>query len=139
MEKIAKGEGGSPRTDKNKEGLGYNVVPPSCSSLLSSQERYVLDMIPEFADDTITDYSRPSPCIGSNTSDLQNNNSSVSEHGESSNSIMSKPMIKFVKAFDSPTVIKTNKTKTVRKPPVKYAEMYRNTSKSPKVRSNQRN
>nr|GEV93168.1 hypothetical protein [Tanacetum cinerariifolium] len=32
---------GSQRTDKNKEGLGYSIVPPSCSSLLSSQERYV--------------------------------------------------------------------------------------------------
>nr|GFA18866.1 hypothetical protein [Tanacetum cinerariifolium] len=26
----------SHRSDKNKEGLGYSVVPPSCSSLLSS-------------------------------------------------------------------------------------------------------
>nr|GEY73305.1 hypothetical protein [Tanacetum cinerariifolium] len=50
-------------------------------------------------------------------------------------SIMSKPMIKFVKAADSPGVIKTNKTESARKPPVKYAEMYRNTSKSPKVRA----
>nr|GEU85692.1 putative ribonuclease H-like domain-containing protein [Tanacetum cinerariifolium] len=33
---------------------------------------------------------------------------------------------------DSSTVIKTNKIKPVRKPSVKYAEMYRNTSKSPK-------
>nr|GEZ25904.1 hypothetical protein [Tanacetum cinerariifolium] len=36
---------GSQRCDKNKEGLGYSVVPPSYSSLLSSQERYVLDRI----------------------------------------------------------------------------------------------
>nr|GEY06780.1 hypothetical protein [Tanacetum cinerariifolium] len=36
---------GSQRSDKNKEGLGYNSVPPSCSSLLTSQERYVLDKI----------------------------------------------------------------------------------------------
>nr|GEY49145.1 putative ribonuclease H-like domain-containing protein [Tanacetum cinerariifolium] len=80
-----------------------------------------------------------SPSIESNTSDLQNSNSFVSEHGESSSSIMSKPMIKFVKAADSPTIIKTSKTETVKKPPVKYAEMYRNTSKIPKVRGNQRN
>nr|GEV75042.1 hypothetical protein [Tanacetum cinerariifolium] len=33
---------GSQRTDKNKEGLGYSAVLPSCSSLLSSQERYWL-------------------------------------------------------------------------------------------------
>nr|GFB48062.1 ubiquitin hydrolase [Tanacetum cinerariifolium] len=109
---------GSQRTDKNKEGL------------------------PEFADDTVTDYSRPTPSIDSsksNTGDLQNSNSSIFKHGESSDSIMSKSMIKFVKAADSLGVIKINKTKTDRKPPVKYAEMYRNTSKSPKVRVNQRN
>nr|GEV46527.1 hypothetical protein [Tanacetum cinerariifolium] len=90
--------------------------------------------LPEFTDDTITDYSRPSPSIESNSSNLQNSDSSVSENGESSKSIMSKAMIKFVKAADSPTVIKTNKVETVRKPSVKYAEMYRNTTKSPKVR-----
>nr|GFA82040.1 putative ribonuclease H-like domain-containing protein [Tanacetum cinerariifolium] len=76
--------------------------------------------LPEFADDTVTDYSRPSPSIDSsksNTSDLQNSNSSISEHGESSESIMSKPMIKFVKAVDSPKVVKTNKTETARKSP----------------------
>nr|GEV59891.1 hypothetical protein [Tanacetum cinerariifolium] len=95
--------------------------------------------LPEFADDTITDYSRPSTSIESNTSDLQNSNSSIFEHGESSSSIMSKPMIKFVKAADSPTVIKTNKFETARKSFVKYAEMYRNTSKSPKARGNQCN
>nr|GEY93543.1 hypothetical protein [Tanacetum cinerariifolium] len=36
---------GSQRSDKNKEGIGYSTIPPSCSSLLSSQERYVLDRI----------------------------------------------------------------------------------------------
>nr|GEV10853.1 integrase, catalytic region, zinc finger, CCHC-type, peptidase aspartic, catalytic [Tanacetum cinerariifolium] len=62
--------------------------------------------LPEFADDTITNYSRPSPSIESNTSDLQNSNSSVFEHEESLESIMSKPMIKFVKEADSPTIKK---------------------------------
>nr|GEX26372.1 hypothetical protein [Tanacetum cinerariifolium] len=76
----------------------------------------------------------PSPSIESNISDLQNSNSSVSKHGESSSSIMSNPMIKFVKASDSPTVIKTNKVETARKSSIKYAEMYGNTSKSLKVR-----
>nr|GEV15942.1 hypothetical protein [Tanacetum cinerariifolium] len=90
--------------------------------------------LPEFVDDTITDYSRPSPSIESNSSDLQNSDSSVSKKGDSSESIMPKPMIKFVKATDSPTEVKINKVETVRKPSVKYAEMYRNTTKSPKVR-----
>nr|GEV14059.1 hypothetical protein [Tanacetum cinerariifolium] len=88
---------GSQRSDKNKEGLGYN--------------------------DTITDYSRPSPSIESNLNDLQNSNSSISEHGESSSTILSKPMIKFVKAADSPTDIKTNKVETIRKASVRYAEI----------------
>nr|GEY70210.1 hypothetical protein [Tanacetum cinerariifolium] len=53
--------------------------------------------------DTITDYSRPSPSIESNSNDLQSSNSSVSDNGESSSSILSKPVITFVKAADSPT------------------------------------
>nr|GEV92437.1 VIER F-box protein 2 [Tanacetum cinerariifolium] len=40
---------------------------------------------------------------------------------------------------DCPGVIKNNKNETAKKSPVKYAEMYRNTSKSLKVRGNQRN
>nr|GEV21477.1 hypothetical protein [Tanacetum cinerariifolium] len=90
-------------------------------------------------DHTITDYSRPSPTIKSNFDDLQNRNSSVTKTGESSSSILSKPVIKFVKAADRPTKIKTNKVETVKKPAIKYAEMYRKTSKSYNVRGNQRN
>nr|GFB06525.1 hypothetical protein [Tanacetum cinerariifolium] len=48
--------------DKNKEGLGYNVVPPPPAQIYSPPKK---DMswtgLPEFKDDTITDYSRPSP------------------------------------------------------------------------------
>nr|GEZ23172.1 putative ribonuclease H-like domain-containing protein [Tanacetum cinerariifolium] len=95
--------------------------------------------LPKFTDDTNTDYTRPSPSIESNPNDLQNNSSSVSENEESTSSILSKPEIKFVKAADSPTVLKTNKDETVRKPSVKYAEMYRKTSKSSNVKGNQRN
>nr|GEX60760.1 hypothetical protein [Tanacetum cinerariifolium] len=73
---------------------------------------------------------RPSPSVESNSSDF-----SISENEESSKSILSKPMIKFVKASDSPTVIKTNKVETARKLSVKYAEMYRDTHKSPKGNS----
>nr|GEV83798.1 uncharacterized mitochondrial protein AtMg00810-like [Tanacetum cinerariifolium] len=40
---------------------------------------------------------------------------------------------------DSPTVIKTNKDETVRKPSVKYSKIYIKTSKSSNVRGNQRN
>nr|GEU70648.1 retrovirus-related Pol polyprotein from transposon TNT 1-94 [Tanacetum cinerariifolium] len=56
--------------------------------------------------------------------------SSASKNGDSTGSILSKPEIKFVKPADSPTVVKTYKKETVRKPTVKYAELYRKTSKS---------
>nr|GEU85655.1 hypothetical protein [Tanacetum cinerariifolium] len=111
------------KVKKEKEGLdskltGFLSALKDLDTLLESQR---IDKnkegLPEFADDTITDYSRPSPSIESNTSDLQNSNSFVSKHGESSKSIMSKPMIKFVKAGDSPKIIKTNKVETARKPP----------------------
>nr|GEY01795.1 hypothetical protein [Tanacetum cinerariifolium] len=124
---------------KEKDGLdnklvGFESASKDLDTLLGSQKSNKnKEGLPEFADDTITDYSRPTPSIESISSDLQNSTSSVSEHGESSSSIMAKTMIKFVKA-DSPTVIKTNKVETARKPFVKYAEMYRNTSKIPKAR-----
>nr|GEW89224.1 copia protein [Tanacetum cinerariifolium] len=86
---------------KEKEGIDSKLTGfESASKDLDT----LLGRLPEFADDTITDYSWPSPSIET----------------------------------DSPTVIKTNKVKTARKSSVKYAEMYRNTSKSPKVRVNQR-
>nr|GEU57185.1 hypothetical protein [Tanacetum cinerariifolium] len=106
---------GSQRTDKNKEGLGYSVVPPSCSN-----------------------YSRPSPTIESNTDDT-NRNSSITKTRESSSIITSKPTIKFVKAAERPTETKIDKVETAKKSAFKYTEMYRRTSKSSNVRGNQRN
>nr|GEV29487.1 hypothetical protein [Tanacetum cinerariifolium] len=91
---------GSQRSDKNKEGLGYSVVPPPAQVYFPLKKDMSWIGLPEFADDTITDYSRPSPTI--------------------------EP--------DSPIVIKINKDEIVRKPSVKYVEMYRKTSKSSNVR-----
>nr|GEZ26716.1 hypothetical protein [Tanacetum cinerariifolium] len=126
---------GSQRSDKNKEGLGYNAVSPPAQVYSPPKKDLSWTGLLEFIDDTVTDYSRPTPSIDTsecNSSDLQSSNFFVFEHGESSGSIMSKPMIKFVKAADCPRVIKTNNTKNARKSTVKYAEMYMNTSKSPK-------
>nr|GEY08263.1 hypothetical protein [Tanacetum cinerariifolium] len=131
---------GSQRSDKIKEGLGYSVVPPPPAQIYSPPKK---DMswtgLPKFADDTIIDYSRPSPTIESNTDDT-NKNSSVTETKESSSIITSKPTIKFVKAVDRPTERPTtDKVETMKKPSVKYAELYRKNTKSSKVRGNQRN
>ncbi|GJW35477.1 ribonuclease H-like domain-containing protein [Tanacetum coccineum] len=72
-------------------------------------------------------------------SDLDGNNTSIFEQGETSGSNMSRPMIKFVKESGCPNAIKINNTEITRKPTMKYAEMYKDTSKFPKVRGNQRN
>nr|GEV53343.1 hypothetical protein [Tanacetum cinerariifolium] len=85
---------GSQRSDKIKEGLGYSVVPPPPAQVYSSLKK---DMswtgLFEFADDTVTDYTRPSPSVESNPNDLQHISSSASENGESTSSILSKPEI----------------------------------------------
>nr|GEZ99243.1 hypothetical protein [Tanacetum cinerariifolium] len=90
---------------KEKEGLDSKLTGFESGS--KDLDTLLKDMswtgLPEFANDIITGYSRPSPSVESNSSDLQNSHSSVFEHGESSESIMSKPMIKFVKSTDSPS------------------------------------
>nr|GEV77975.1 hypothetical protein [Tanacetum cinerariifolium] len=122
---------------KEKEGLdskltGFKSATKDLDNLIGSQKSDKnQEGLPEFADDTITDYSRPSPAIKSNSDDLQNKNPSVTETEASSSTILSKPAIKFVKAAER---TKPNKVETVKKPAVKYAEMYRKTSKRSNVR-----
>nr|GFA00069.1 hypothetical protein [Tanacetum cinerariifolium] len=78
----------------------------------------------------------PSPTVESTSGDDLNRNSFASDNGESSDSILSKPVIKFVKAAERST---TNKVETVKKPSVRYAEMYRRPTKKSTVRGNQQN
>nr|GEW56034.1 hypothetical protein [Tanacetum cinerariifolium] len=130
----------SQRLDKNKEGLGYSIVPPPPAQIYSPPKK---DMswtgLPEFKDDNVTDYSRPTPAIESTFDDAQNRNPSVTKTKASPSTISPKSFIKFVKANDSPTKSKTNKVETAKKPPVKCAEQYRIPTKNPNVRGNQRN
>nr|GFA99013.1 hypothetical protein [Tanacetum cinerariifolium] len=131
---------GSQRSDKNKEGLGYTAVPPPPVQIYSPAKKDLSwTSFPEFVDDTVTDYRRPTTSIDAskcNKSEFQSSNFSFFEHGESTCSIMSKPMIKFVKEADCPRVIKINNIENARKSTMKYAKMYRNISKGPKVRVN---
>nr|GEX77712.1 ribonuclease H-like domain-containing protein [Tanacetum cinerariifolium] len=102
--------------------------------------------IDEFVDETVTDYTKPTPIIDVSKSiskeleeRLKSNNPSFFEQGGSSGNVVSKPMIKFVKEFGCPNATKVNNTENARKPAVKYAMMHRNTSQSLRVRGNQRN
>nr|GEV70293.1 hypothetical protein [Tanacetum cinerariifolium] len=127
--------------EKIKDRLGYNDVPPPAADLyLSPKKDLSWTGLPEFADNTVTDYSRPAPPVESTSEDGQNRISSASKNGEPTDSILSKHAVKFVKAVDRqaerPT---TNQAKTLKKPTVKYAEMYRRPSKKPTVRGNQQN
>nr|GEW74164.1 hypothetical protein [Tanacetum cinerariifolium] len=145
----------SQRSDQVKEGVGYNAIPPPAADLYRSPKKDLSwTGLPEFDDDTFTDYSRPSPTVESTSAEGQNKISSTAENGESTDRILSKPMVKFVKAGDKPAerpttnkaeFVKaaerptTDKVETAKKPAVRYAEMYRRTSKRSNVRRNQRN
>nr|GFA91372.1 hypothetical protein [Tanacetum cinerariifolium] len=131
----------SQRSDKNKEGLGYSAVPPPIAQIYSSPKKDLSwTGLPEFANDTITDYCRTSPAIEITLDDAHNKNPSVTETGSSYSTILSKPAIKFMKAVDRAAERSTiTKVKAVKKTSVRYAELYRKPLKKPNVRGNQRN
>nr|GEY81826.1 hypothetical protein [Tanacetum cinerariifolium] len=54
---------GSQRSDKNNEVFGYSVVPPPAQVYSPPKKDMSWTGLPEFAYDTITDYSRPSSSI----------------------------------------------------------------------------
>ncbi|GJT35578.1 hypothetical protein Tco_0925997 [Tanacetum coccineum] len=121
----------------------YSVVPPPPAQVYLPPKKDLSWMgLPEFVDDTVTDYSRPTPSIdvSKDVSDEQktiwkSNSASFSEQGGSVGNVVSKPMIRFVKETGCPSVSKVNNTEKSRKPTVKYAKMYR----SQRPRGNQRN
>ncbi|GJU08318.1 hypothetical protein Tco_1124748 [Tanacetum coccineum] len=126
---------GSQKLNKDKKGVGfdeYYVVPPPPVQVYSPPKQDLSLMgLPEFVDDTITNYTRPTPCIDVSkgvSSELEGYNTSVFDQAGSSGNVMLKPMIKFVKGTGCSNVIKVNNTESVRKPTVKYVEMYMNTS-----------
>nr|GEX07370.1 hypothetical protein [Tanacetum cinerariifolium] len=90
----------SQRPDKVKEGVGYNVVPPPAADLyLSPKKDFSWTSLPESVNDTVTDYSRPSPTVASTSAEGQTKDSSTSEDVASPNT--PKPFVKFVKPKDS--------------------------------------
>nr|GEV59444.1 hypothetical protein [Tanacetum cinerariifolium] len=128
----------SQRSDQVKEGVGYNVVfPPTADLYLSPKNDLSWTGLPEFMDDTVTDYSRPSPTIASTSAEGQNKYSSTSEDVASPNP--PKPFVKFVKPKDSQPESKSKEQKTPKKSQVKYAEQYIHSNKTPNVKGNQRN
>nr|GEZ25273.1 putative ribonuclease H-like domain-containing protein [Tanacetum cinerariifolium] len=81
--------------DEEEVPIEYALMTKSSSS---SDEEMGL---PEFVDDTVTDYTRPTPSID----------------------VSKSPMIKFVKESGCPNATKVNNTENARKSTVKYAEI----------------
>nr|GEU75794.1 hypothetical protein [Tanacetum cinerariifolium] len=126
---------GSQKLDKDMKGVGFNeycAIPPPLAQVYSAPKKDLSWMgLPEFVDDTITDYTRPTPSIDVSKSvskeqekRWKSNNPSFFEQGGSSDNVVSKPMIMFVKEPGCPNVTKVNNTKNARKPTVKYAEIF---------------
>nr|GFB34376.1 hypothetical protein [Tanacetum cinerariifolium] len=121
----------SQRSKKVKEGVGYNVVPPPAADLyLSPKKDLSWTGLPEFVDDTVTDYSRPSPTVASTSLKDQNKDTSTSE--EVASTKPSKPFVKFIKPKDSQPESKLKEQETPKKPQVKYFEQNRQSNKRPK-------
>nr|GFA21842.1 ribonuclease H-like domain-containing protein [Tanacetum cinerariifolium] len=90
----------SQRSDKVKDGVGYNAVPPPPADLyLSHKKDLSWTGLPEFVDYIFTDYSRPSPTVASTSAKGQNKNFTTSEDVASPNT--PKPFVKFIKPKDS--------------------------------------
>nr|GEV49484.1 hypothetical protein [Tanacetum cinerariifolium] len=123
------------------------------SMILDDVYKYLNFYEPEIDDDDIEEMDikwnlawlsmradRPTPSIDVSKSvskekeeKWKSNNPSFFEQGGSSYNVVSKPMIKFVKESGCPNASKVNNTENARKPTVKYAEMYKNTSQSLRV------
>nr|GFA92148.1 hypothetical protein [Tanacetum cinerariifolium] len=105
----------SQRLDKNKEGLGYSDVShPSAQVYSPPKKDLSWTELPEFVDDIVTDYSRPTPTVESSPDDAQNRNPSVTTTEVSPSTITPKPFIMFVKATDRSTEIKIAKDETAK-------------------------
>nr|GFC08807.1 hypothetical protein [Tanacetum cinerariifolium] len=126
----------SQRSKKVKEGVGYNAVPPPAADLyLSPKKDLSWTGLPKFVDDTVTDYSRPSPTVVSTSAEDQNTDTFTSEDVASPDP--PKPFVKFVKPKDSQPESKSKEQETPKKSQVKYVEQYKHSNKRPK--RNQRN
>nr|GEY67114.1 ribonuclease H-like domain-containing protein [Tanacetum cinerariifolium] len=126
----------SQRSKKVKEGVGYNVVPPLAADLyLFPKKDLSWTGLPEYVNDTVTDYSRPSPTVASTSAEDQNKDTSTYDDVASTNP--SKPFVKFVKPKDSQPESKSKEQETPKKSQVKYPKQNRHSNKRRK--GNQRN
>nr|GFA67190.1 ribonuclease H-like domain-containing protein [Tanacetum cinerariifolium] len=124
------------KTSADGEVFNNSLCSKTCKKNTDSLNSKITELAAKLSDTKITLYHYK---LESTSDDVQNRNPSVTETEASPSNIVSKPFIKFMKATDSPTKNKADKVETVRNTTVKYAELYRKTSKKSNVRGNQRN
>nr|GEW16962.1 ribonuclease H-like domain-containing protein [Tanacetum cinerariifolium] len=90
----------------------YALMAKSSSSF-ESEKDLLWTGLPEFMDDTVTDYSRPSPTVVSTSAEDQNKDTSTSEDAASPNP--PKLFVKFVKSKDSQLESKSKEQETPKK------------------------
>nr|GEV03645.1 hypothetical protein [Tanacetum cinerariifolium] len=106
----------------------HSVGTSHCLKKNATARRKVLPL-PEVCTAIIVKEKPPSPVAESTPNHLQNSSPSASETG-ASDSILSKPAVKFVKAAERPT---TDKVETVKNPAVRYVELYIKTTKRDRI------
>nr|GFB39599.1 hypothetical protein [Tanacetum cinerariifolium] len=67
--------------------------------------------------DHLIESQRPSPTVESTSAEGQNKNSTTAENGESTDSILSKHVVKFVKAAERPTTDKVEPRRSLLRAP----------------------
>nr|GFA49830.1 ribonuclease H-like domain-containing protein [Tanacetum cinerariifolium] len=104
---------GSQKLVKDIKGIGFNeyfvAIPPPVQVYSPPKNDLSWMGLPEFVDDTVTYYIRPTPSINVSKSvskeqeeRWKSNNPSFFEQGGSSGNVVSKPMIMFVKESSCP-------------------------------------
>nr|GEX17032.1 putative ribonuclease H-like domain-containing protein [Tanacetum cinerariifolium] len=85
----------SQRLEKNKEGLGYSTVPPPPAQVYSSPKKDLSwTGLPEFVDDTVTDYSRPTSTIETTDRSIETKTAKVET---------TKPAVKYAVMYSKPS------------------------------------
>nr|GEW87324.1 hypothetical protein [Tanacetum cinerariifolium] len=105
-------------TDEENHALVAKKEAPIEFSLMANTSAKSKTGLPDFKNDTVTDYSRPAPTVESSSDDAQNKNPFVTKEASPS-TIPPKSFIKFVKANDSPTKSKIDKVEKAKKSPIK--------------------
>nr|GEZ28551.1 putative reverse transcriptase domain-containing protein [Tanacetum cinerariifolium] len=88
-----------PGSDKMYQDLKQLYWWPNMKADIATYVNLSWTSLPEFVDDTVTDYSRPSSTVASTSAEGQNKDSSTSEDVVSPNT--PKPFVKFVKSKDN--------------------------------------